>query len=171
MAKSLFSPRKILLCLKDLRSVISLGRSRDCSTTFATYLAVPCWKSRIEASLCKRALSSSMHEAQTAAAVSWSPLLSASVADLVCRPHCCLDPLWGSTSLGGMFFPISITSFPFFSHFLLWSARSARWVGTGERGGSLSMLTFQEHPSPAGIPAILVGSTSASIESPSRLIR
>ena len=40
-----------------------------------------------------------------------------------------------------------------------------------EEGGVLSGLASQERPSLVGIPTILVGLTSASIGSPSRLIR
>ena len=40
-----------------------------------------------------------------------------------------------------------------------------------EEGGALSVLTFREHPSPVGIPAVLVGLTFASIKSLSRLMR
>ena len=53
MARSLFRPRKTLSCLMDLRSAMSLGSSRDYSTTLAIYLAVPCWKSQMEVSLRK----------------------------------------------------------------------------------------------------------------------
>ena len=40
-----------------------------------------------------------------------------------------------------------------------------------EEGGALFMLTFREHPSSVGIPAVLVRLTFASIESLSRLMR
>ena len=42
IAKSLFSLRKTSCCLINLKSAMSLDSNRDCSTTSATYLAIPC---------------------------------------------------------------------------------------------------------------------------------
>ena len=93
MAKSFFNPRKTLCCLIDLRSTMSLGRSKDYFTVSATYPVVPRWKSRMEASLKKGASSSSMRGAQTGVVVRWSTLFSPSVADLVYNVRGCLAPL------------------------------------------------------------------------------
>lgn len=125
-----------------------MGSDRDCSTAFATYPAVPCWKSRLEAPLSKGAPSISMRRAQARAVALWSSLHFASVADLVYRPLCCLAPFWGSTSWGGRFFPTAATLFPFSSLFLLWSAGSAWRVGTGGGGGSFVWASFSwaSHP-------------------------
>ena len=113
MARSLFKPRKTLCCLMDLRSIMSLGNNRDCSTASVTYSTVPCWKPRIEASLGRAVPSSSMHGAQIGAAARWSPLFSPSLADLVCIPLGCLAPLWGSISWEGWVLPAFTTSLPF----------------------------------------------------------
>ena len=137
MAKSFFNSRKTSCCLINLRSTMSLGRSKDYFTASAMYLVVPRWKSRMEASLKRGASSSSMHGAQTRVAVRWSTLFSPSVADLVYNVRGCLAPLEGLVSWGGCFFPTSITSFPFSSLFLLWSAGLA-WVSWTSGGvGSL----------------------------------
>ena len=53
---------------------------------------MPCWNSRMEASLRRGASSSSMCGAQARAAARWSPFLSSSLADLVCIPLGCLAP-------------------------------------------------------------------------------
>ena len=42
MARSLFRLRNILCFLMDLRSAMLWGSNRDCSTAWATYLALPC---------------------------------------------------------------------------------------------------------------------------------
>ena len=63
MARSLFRPRKTLCCLMDLRSAMSLGSNRDCTTTSTTYPVVLYWKSRIEVSLRRGAPSNSMRRA------------------------------------------------------------------------------------------------------------
>ena len=78
LARSLFKPRKTSYFLMDLRLAISLGSNRGCSTALATYLAVPLWKSRMDTSLGRGALSSSKGGAQAGAVTQCSPLLSPS---------------------------------------------------------------------------------------------
>ena len=63
MARSLFRPRKTLCCLMDLRSAMSLGSNRDCTTTSTTYPVVLYTKSRMEVSLRRGAPSNSMRRA------------------------------------------------------------------------------------------------------------
>ena len=50
MARFLFKLRNTSCFLIELRSAISVGSSRACSTMLATYPALPCWNSLIEAS-------------------------------------------------------------------------------------------------------------------------
>ena len=133
MARSLFKLRKTSCCLMDLRSAMSLGSNKDCSTASTTYPAVPRWKSRMEASLRRGAPSSFIRGAQAGPTTRWSPLFSPSLANLICVTLGCLTPLWGLISWGGWVFPTFTTFFPFSSLFLLWSAGSALigWVGGG----------------------------------------
>ena len=138
---SLFSSRKTSCCLIDLRSAISLGSNRDCSTTSATYPAVPRWKSRMEASSRKGAPFNSIRGAQTRAAAWWLALLSPSVADLICIVRGCLALLWGSVSQGGWFLPPSTTSFPLSSLFLLVGWINSEGLG-GWRSGKLGLRSF-----------------------------
>ena len=49
-ARSLFKLRNTSCFLIDLRSAISPTSNKACSTLLATYLALPCWKSLIDAS-------------------------------------------------------------------------------------------------------------------------
>ena len=79
--------------LMDLKSNISLGSNKDYSTVSATYPALPCWKSRLEASLERGALSSSRDGAQVGATAQWLTFLSPSLANLVCIPLGCLASL------------------------------------------------------------------------------
>ena len=118
---------------------MSLGSSRDCSTASAIYLAVPYWKSQVEASSKRGAPSTSIRGAQTGVVAWWSAFLSPSVADLVCIVRGCLAALWCSVSRGGKFFPPSITFFPLSSLYLFGSAGSVQrgWVGGGGGVGSL----------------------------------
>ena len=127
MARSFFKPRNTLCFLMDLRSAMSLSSSKDCSTTLATYPALPYWKSQIEASLGRGTPSSTRGGALAGTIACWSPLLSVitlSLEDLVCMTLACLAPLWGSTSQEGWLFSTSTTSLPFCSLFLLWSTGS-----------------------------------------------
>ena len=164
------NPRKTSCYLRNLRSAISMGSDRDCSTAFATYPAVPCWKSRLEAPLSKGAPSISMRRAQARAVALWSSLHFASVADLVYRPLCCLAPFWGSTSWGGGFslpLPPYFPSPPSSSY-----GRQGQLGGLGrvEEGGALSGPASHGRPTPTGIPTILVGLTFALVGSFYRLV-
>ena len=49
-ARSLFRLRNTSCFLIDLKSTISPTSNKACSTLLATYLALPCWKSLIDAS-------------------------------------------------------------------------------------------------------------------------
>ena len=118
LSKPPSGPRRSSCHLIDLRSTMSLGNNKDCSTASATYLIVPRWKSQMEASSRRGAPSNSIRGAQTGVATWWSTLFPPSVVDLVCIVQGCLAPLWGLVSLGGWFFPPSITSFPLPSLFL-----------------------------------------------------
>ena len=127
MARSLFKLRNTSCFLIDLRLAISVGSSKDCSTTLAMYPTFPCWKSLIEASLGKGTPSSTRGGAQVRTTACWPPFLSMiapSLEALVYMTLACLPPLWASGSLGGRFLFSFITSFPFRSHFLFLSTGS-----------------------------------------------
>ena len=116
MARSLFKLRNISCFLIDLRLAMSVGSSRAYSTALAMYPALPYQKSLIEASLGKRAPSSTREGAQVGTSICWSPLLSMiapSLEDLIYMTLACLPPLQALASLGGRFLHSSITSFPF----------------------------------------------------------
>ena len=128
IARSLFKLRNTSCFLIDLGTAMSVGSSKACSMTLATYPAFPCWKSLMEVSLSIGAPSNTMEGIQARTSIWWSPLLSTiapSLEDLVYVNLACLPPLCGSASLGGRFFLSSITSFPFWSHFLFFSAGSS----------------------------------------------
>ena len=127
MARSLFKLRNTSYFLMDLRLAISVGSSKACSTALATYSALLCWKSLIEASRGKGALSSTREGVQVGTLVCWSPLLfmiAPSLEDIVCMTLACLPPLWTSTSLGGRFLLSFVTSFPFCSRIFFLSIGS-----------------------------------------------
>ena len=96
IARSLFKLRNTSCFLIDLRSAMSTGSSKACSTALATYLALPCWKSLMEASLGRGALSNTMEGVQARTSLWWSPLLfmiAPSLEDLVCMTLAYLPPL------------------------------------------------------------------------------
>ena len=145
MVRSFFKPRNTLCFLMDLRLAMSLSSNKDCSTTLATYPALPCWKSQMEVSLERGTPSSTKGGALAGTTTCWSPLLSVialSLEDLICMTLACLTPLWGSTSREGWLFPTSTTSLPFCSLFLLWLAGSDRRDWVGGEVGSLVWDTF-----------------------------
>ena len=152
MVKSLFKLRNGSCFLINLRSATSMGNSKDCSTVLATYPALSYSKSLIEALLGRGASSSTKGGAQAGILACWSPLLSViapSLEDLVCMTLACLPPLWASTSLDGRFLLSSITSFPFWSHFLF-----------------LSAGLIQERSPKRGTPTCLGGSSLACVVTP-----
>ena len=102
IARSLFKPRKTSCFLMDLRSTISLGSSRGCSMTLATYPAVPLWKSRMKALLGRGASSTSKGGAEVGATTQCSPLLSPLWASFDALRL--LGPLQGLVLRGGMGF-------------------------------------------------------------------
>ena len=86
-----------------------------------------------------------MEGIQAGTLIWWSPLLSIiapSLEDLVYVTLACLPPLCGSTSLGGRFFLSSITSFPFSSRFLFFSAGSSWGTWVKGRMESLAWIAF-----------------------------
>ena len=131
--RSLFKLRNISCFLIDLRSAMSSGSNKACSTTSAIYPTLPCWKSLIEASAGKGTLSNVMARVQVGTPT-WELLL---VSTRVYISLACLAPFWGLVSFDKRPFPHSTTLGPFCSFFLLWSAGSGRrgWVNGGGEGG------------------------------------
>ena len=104
-----------------LRSAMSSGSSKACSTASATYPAFPCWKSLIEEFIRRGDLSNTRGEFWFGTLVRRLCPLSPGallLKDLVWVVLATLAPLWGSFSLRGTPRPSSITSFPFCSRFL-----------------------------------------------------
>ena len=155
MAKFLFSPRKTSCYPIDLRSAISLGRSKDCSTASTTYPAVPCWKSWMEASLRRGAQSSSMRGSQTGVAARWSTLFSPLSSSPRLR---LLGPLLGLDILGRLVLPNLYHLFPFL--FLL--PFVVGWINleglSGWKSGEVGLRSFPRSISPwLGLQQLLEG--------------
>ena len=121
-ARTLFKLRNTSYFLINLRSVMSSSSSKACSTALATYPAFLCWKSLMEASTGRVALSNAIIGVQTGTPTWESSLLSTTVYVTLAY----LAPFWGSTSLEEWVFPPSTTFLP------LWSLLSeGRWDWVG----------------------------------------